>query len=136
MALIPCQECGKKISDKASACVNCGAPVSMHIKNNPEINETFPEKFSAYGPQVPCRICQTDILKTAYICPNCGIRNPDTHKNKVANVGLFLFVFSFYFAVNYDTLFRWGTFLPLLRILLMLLIAMGWLWYAYQKALE
>jgi hypothetical protein len=28
MALIDCQECGKQISDKASACPNCGAPVS------------------------------------------------------------------------------------------------------------
>lgn len=27
MALITCGECGKKISDKAAACVNCGAPV-------------------------------------------------------------------------------------------------------------
>lgn len=27
MALIRCSECGKEISDKASACPNCGAPV-------------------------------------------------------------------------------------------------------------
>ena len=28
MALIKCPECGKEISDKASACPNCGCPVS------------------------------------------------------------------------------------------------------------
>jgi hypothetical protein len=28
MALIKCSECGKEISDKASACPNCGAPVT------------------------------------------------------------------------------------------------------------
>lgn len=27
MALIDCSECGKQISDKASACPGCGAPV-------------------------------------------------------------------------------------------------------------
>lgn len=31
MALIKCYECGKEISDKATACPNCGAPV---IENN------------------------------------------------------------------------------------------------------
>ncbi len=29
MALIKCPECGKEISDKASACPNCGCPVSV-----------------------------------------------------------------------------------------------------------
>ena len=28
MALIKCPECGKEISDKAVACINCGCPVS------------------------------------------------------------------------------------------------------------
>ena len=28
MALIKCPECGKEISDKAAACINCGCPVS------------------------------------------------------------------------------------------------------------
>lgn len=28
MALIKCPECGKEISDKASACPNCGCPSS------------------------------------------------------------------------------------------------------------
>ena len=28
MALIKCSECGKEVSDKATACPNCGAPPS------------------------------------------------------------------------------------------------------------
>lgn len=28
MTLIKCSECGKEISDKASVCIGCGAPVS------------------------------------------------------------------------------------------------------------
>lgn len=31
MALIKCSECGKEISDKAAACVNCGCPVSASV---------------------------------------------------------------------------------------------------------
>lgn len=30
MALITCPECGKEISDQASVCPNCGAPVAKN----------------------------------------------------------------------------------------------------------
>src|SRR5450830_1176456 len=33
MALIPCRECGKDVSTLASACPNCGAPVSSRQSN-------------------------------------------------------------------------------------------------------
>lgn len=33
MALIKCPECGKEISDKASACPNCGCPLSEIVKS-------------------------------------------------------------------------------------------------------
>lgn len=32
MALIKCQECGKEISDKANACMNCGCPIEKEKK--------------------------------------------------------------------------------------------------------
>lgn len=32
MALIRCKECGKKISDKAKTCPNCGCPLSEILK--------------------------------------------------------------------------------------------------------
>lgn len=38
MALITCTECGKEISDKASACPNCGCPIE-HIKPHEETKE-------------------------------------------------------------------------------------------------
>ncbi len=31
MALIKCSECGKEVSDKATACPNCGAPPSSGL---------------------------------------------------------------------------------------------------------
>lgn len=52
MALIKCVECGKEISDKASSCPNCGAPISAQsavidetkeIKHAPK-KKTFPKK--------------------------------------------------------------------------------------------
>ena len=43
MALIKCPECGKEISDKASACVNCGCPITQtEILDNND-TESFPE---------------------------------------------------------------------------------------------
>ena len=34
MALIECPECGKKISDKATTCPNCGFPITTMTTNN------------------------------------------------------------------------------------------------------
>lgn len=44
MALIKCQECGKEISDKATACMNCGCPINSEkeektSKKKPETKE-------------------------------------------------------------------------------------------------
>ena len=60
MALIICPECGKEISDQASACPNCGAPVA--------------KKF--------CQHCGEQIDKDCIICPKCGkqvqdLKQPD-----------------------------------------------------------
>ena len=47
MALIKCSECGKEISDKATACVHCGCPVSKSNSEQKQIdfNETFGDLF-------------------------------------------------------------------------------------------
>ncbi len=37
MALIKCPECGKEVSDKASACINCGFPLSDIKQENIEL---------------------------------------------------------------------------------------------------
>ena len=38
MALISCSECSKEVSDKASSCPNCGAPISSSpsVSLNPQ----------------------------------------------------------------------------------------------------
>ena len=47
MALIKCSECGKEISDQATACVHCGCPVSKSNSEQKQIdfNETFGDLF-------------------------------------------------------------------------------------------
>lgn len=47
MSMIKCPECGKEISDKASACPNCGYPLTAEDKNetvSPPIPTTIPVK--------------------------------------------------------------------------------------------
>lgn len=54
MALITCSECGKEVSDKATACPNCGAP----------LNNSHEKKF--------CKHCGEEIDKDCVVCPKCG----------------------------------------------------------------
>ncbi len=51
MALINCNECGHQMSDKASCCPQCGAPV---------VKKTF------------CDECGAEISPNALSCPKCG----------------------------------------------------------------
>lgn len=50
MALIKCSECGKEISDKATACVHCGCPVTKPNSEQKQIdfNEIFGDKFGSF----------------------------------------------------------------------------------------
>ena len=43
MAMIKCTECGKEYSDKASACPNCGCPISYSLVES--INDNKSEEF-------------------------------------------------------------------------------------------
>ena len=54
MALISCKECGKEISEFATNCPHCGAPV---------VKDVF------------CRKCGTKIPENVEFCPNCGDKN-------------------------------------------------------------
>ena len=60
MALIKCEECGKQVSDKASACPNCGCPIEKKIK---------------------CEECGTLLSPKDEVCPSCGcpIENDIVH---------------------------------------------------------
>ena len=46
MALIKCPECGKEISDKAMACINCGCPVSAMKQEAAEPKQAKPETIN------------------------------------------------------------------------------------------
>ena len=61
MALITCPECGKEISDQASVCPYCGAPVA--------------KKF--------CQHCGEQIDKDCVICPKCGKQVQESGQSNV-----------------------------------------------------
>lgn len=52
MALIKCPECGKEISDKASACIHCGCPIQqeqVQQQYTPPKQEVYKEPNTAVG---------------------------------------------------------------------------------------
>lgn len=56
MALIKCPECGKKISDRAASCPQCGCPIDS---NSNQSEKRCPE-------------CGQSVSGFAEFCPNCG----------------------------------------------------------------
>ena len=54
--LIQCNECGNQISDKATTCPSCGAPIERNIY---------------------CTKCGTLYNEKATACPSCGTYNPN-----------------------------------------------------------
>lgn len=65
MALIKCSECGKEISDKASACAHCGNPIY------PLFDIEKYEMASNYKVK-KCIQCGRNIPKVLSKCPYCG----------------------------------------------------------------
>ena len=55
--LIKCNECGKEISDQATSCPNCGAPVNG-APATPQININMND-----GPSVKCPKCGSSNLQ-------------------------------------------------------------------------
>lgn len=47
MAIVRCSECGKEVSDKAAACIGCGAPIERQASQAGE--STAPVKAAADG---------------------------------------------------------------------------------------
>ena len=115
-------------------CPNCGVPVPKIDQSNLDSSSLGKTKIAS--PLIPCRICETEVLQKAYICPNCGIRNPDTQANLRTNIFFSLIIFSILLIVNYDIWFRWGPFFKFLGSACILLNMCGWLWYFYQDALD
>ena len=55
--LIVCKECGEKVSDKAAACVHCGAPLQV---------------FPTETPKFMCIECGEELPPNAAACAMCG----------------------------------------------------------------
>lgn len=87
MALINCPECGKEVSDKATACIHCGFPLDMNKLDSHEEsvnnvcpycgkrNYTVSESGAKYGNC--CDECAKHIMLdilvkvTCFKCPRC-----------------------------------------------------------------
>ena len=69
MSLIKCTECGKEISEKATSCPNCGAPIG-----NVQSNTKF------------CKHCGESIDKECVICPKCGKQVEELNSNNEKNI--------------------------------------------------
>lgn len=68
MALITCKECGKEVSEQATNCPNCGAP----------INQAANQKH--------CKHCGELIDKDCVICPKCGKQVEDISSGQDKNI--------------------------------------------------
>lgn len=53
MALVTCDECGREVSDKAAACINCGAPISASAEGDAPEKVSFQNgRFNATKAQI------------------------------------------------------------------------------------
>lgn len=62
MALIACSECGKQVSDKATACPSCGCPVAASLSYQP-ISALETPKSHPGGLGHSCPRCQSDYTQ-------------------------------------------------------------------------
>lgn len=70
MALIKCPECGKKISDKSTACVHCGCPVGLSFENqvidNVETTIESSKKAPMFNAGLISILCKAVIALASY----------------------------------------------------------------------
>ena len=70
MALIKCPECGKKISDKATACIHCGCPIENINKELPNESGVSHTESVKKGFGIPAKIlfiiCKVIFAATIY----------------------------------------------------------------------
>lgn len=62
MALIKCPECGKEISDKASACIHCGYPLQK-LPESIESNISYKVVIPTYNGASPTKIPAIGIVR-------------------------------------------------------------------------
>ena len=93
MALVNCEDCGKSISNKADACINCGCPLS-EIQKPLETNTalaTSNQSNSLANQQVRlCKKCSV-VLPTDredFLCSSCRERRKSFIKNTLIGLGV------------------------------------------------
>lgn len=65
MAIIECPECGKKVSDKADICIECGFPIKEHFEQAEE---------GKVKKEILCNICNNKNEIGSNYCVYCGNR--------------------------------------------------------------
>ena len=82
MALIKCYECGAQISDQATSCPKCGAPLKNIIicedcgNEIIEGMEACPKCGCPVEKRITCEDCGAEVLESMEACPKCGCPNP------------------------------------------------------------
>lgn len=69
--LIRCDECGQKVSDKASACPHCGAPV-QRFREGKSVDVAPPDSDER---SIVCPQCGSGYGIGEIRCPRCGYVN-------------------------------------------------------------
>ncbi len=100
MALIECYECNGKVSDKASACPHCGAPVQVHQEsaNNPAEGKTAEatQKAADIQQTTPSAVVEPPPRGAAPTPTSLVFRNPqNNHQMTVFNSESASFAFLF-----------------------------------------
>ena len=75
MALIKCPECGKEISEKSKACINCGYPISEYVRelhreqdqNETEQAKENQETYQSESGNQREKTFSSEIRKTNYV---------------------------------------------------------------------
>lgn len=87
MALIRCIECGKEISDKATACPNCGCPVQSPIpQNQMQPNQLPVKQKKKTGCLIPCLFIFLLFSMAVLFGISETLKNPDKYNtSRIAN---------------------------------------------------
>lgn len=84
MALVACIECGKEVSDKAAACIGCGAPVGSSVgAGTPVITTQGTSKYLKAQQLIAAGIAIFGLLGT------CGAVSENDNSLASFNAGLF-----------------------------------------------
>lgn len=115
MALIKCPDCGKEISDKATACIHCGCPMEHYISNEVRIEDEPIINKSA-----------TDVKKT----DSLSISIAETPTKKFYQKTWFIvLMLIFVFPVGIFLLWKYKKFNSIGRIIISVLFSLNFLFW-------